>query len=633
MFRRKKRNKTILFEESLSDEFQGDVKLAEVSIENKPFFYIGIFAVIIAILVFVKIFSYYADSKYYSSRARANATESKIVPAPRGLIYDKEGDIIAENKAVFVAMLDVGEFLKNQDLQSSTLSTIYNIFGISSSSIWSMIKSSSDQSFASPIVLNENLTQSQLVNLQAIDLPTIIVSSDFQREYPLGAPFSSVLGYVSRVSENDIKNNPDLNSNDFIGKTGIEAFYDKTLRGIPGLNVNFVDAYGKTLGQSTKTNPIIGNPLTLTIDGGLQSYFYKSMQNELAILQRNVGFGIAIDPQTGAILSLVNLPGYDNNVFENSSSSAEIKSLLMSPDKPLFNRAVNGVYNPGSTIKPLDAVAALKEGIIDPSREIFSPGYLLVPNPYDSTKPSRYLDWQYQGNVNLATAIAQSSDVYFYLVGGGSPQVTNPLLNDPSDYGIKGLGIDKLNEWWQKFGLGKATGIDMPNESVGFLPTPDWKKQKFGNSWLLGDTYNVSIGQGDLLVSPLELIDYISAIANGGKIYRPFLNASSTIQVNEDLSYLYPQIKEVQKGMAETVTFPKGTAYTMHDLPFSVCAKTGSAQVKNNQEENALFVGYAPCDNPKIAILILIENSKQGSLNAVPIAKDVLNWYYNNRLK
>jgi penicillin-binding protein 2 len=173
----------------------------------------------------------------------------------------------------------------------------------------------------------------------------------------------------------------------------------------------------------------------------------------------------------------------------------------------------------------------------------------------------------------------------------------------------------------------------MPNESVGFLPTPDWKKQKFGNSWLLGDTYNVSIGQGDLLVSPLELIDYISAIANGGKIYRPFLNASSTIQVNEDLSYLYPQIKEVQKGMAETVTFPKGTAYTMHDLPFSVCAKTGSAQVKNNQEENALFVGYAPCDNPKIAILILIENSKQGSLNAVPIAKDVLNWYYNNRLK
>ena len=368
MFKRRRKNKTILFEESLSDEFQNDIKIAEVSIDNKPFFYIGIFAVIIAILVLIKIFSYSADFKYYNSRAEANATDSKIVPAPRGIIYDKEGDIIAENKAVFVAMLDAGEFLKNQDLQSSTISIIYNLFGISSSSIWSMINDSSAQNFASSIVLDENLTQNQLVNLQAINLPTIIIRSDFQREYPLGAPFASVLGYVGRVSESDIKNNPNLNNNDFIGKTGIEAFYDKSLRGIPGMSVNFVDAYGNKLGKTTKTDPIIGNPLTLTIDGGLQSYFYKSIQNKLALLLRNVGFGIAIDPQTGAILSLVNLPGYDNNVFENSSSSAQITSLLTSPDKPLFDRAINGSYNPGSTIKPLDGVAALKERVIDPSR-------------------------------------------------------------------------------------------------------------------------------------------------------------------------------------------------------------------------------------------------------------------------
>ena len=173
----------------------------------------------------------------------------------------------------------------------------------------------------------------------------------------------------------------------------------------------------------------------------------------------------------------------------------------------------------------------------------------------------------------------------------------------------------------------------MPGEGVGFLPTPDWKKKKMGTSWLLGDTYNVSIGQGDLLLTPIQLLNYIDAIANGGMIYQPFLNASSSPKIVKDLSSLLPEIKEAQKGMRATVTSPAGTAHTMNDLPFSVCAKTGSAQIKNNSQENAFFVGYAPCDNPQIAILVLIENSRDGSLNAVPVAKDVLNWYYENRIK
>jgi len=186
------------------------------------------------------------------------------------------------------------------------------------------------------------------------------------------------------------------------------------------------------------------------------------------------------------------------------------------------------------------------------------------------------------------------------------------------------LGVSRLFNWWQTFGLGKPTGIDMPSEASGFLPTPDWKQQKLGTSWLLGDTYNVAIGQGDLLLTPLQLLSYIDAIANGGKIYRPFLNASSTPYINEDISDLLPQIQQVQQGMRATVSSPLGTAYTMNDLPVQTCAKTGSAQIQNNAEENALFVGYAPCNDPQIAVLIL---------NAVPIAKDVFNWYYNNRMK
>jgi penicillin-binding protein 2 len=235
--------------------------------------------------------------------------------------------------------------------------------------------------------------------------------------------------------------------------------------------------------------------------------------------------------------------------------------------------------------------------------------------------------------VDLASALAQSSDVYFYIVGGGSPPESTPMLNDPSDYGISGLGIDRLHAWWQKFGLGKPTGIDMPNEAIGFLPTPAWKQQHSGTPWLLGDTYNVAIGQGDLLLTPIQLIDYISAIANGGDVYRPFLNASSAPAVAEDLTSLLPEIKQVQEGMREDVLSPRGTSYSLHDLPISVCSKTGSAQVKNNTQENALYVAYAPCDDPQVALLILIENSKQGSLNAVPIAGKVLDWYYANRIQ
>lgn len=255
------------------------------------------------------------------------------------------------------------------------------------------------------------------------------------------------------------------------------------------------------------------------------------------------------------------------------------------------------------------------------------------PNPYNASETTRYLDWRYQGNVNLASAIAQSSDVYFYLVGGGSPPEISPpeILNGGGT--VKGLGISRLIDWWEKFNLGKPTGVDLPGEGDGFLPSPDWKEAKTKKPWLLGDTYNVSIGQGDLLLTPIQLLSYTDAIANGGKIYEPVLNLDSRHpSTTADLSAFQPEIKEVQKGMVEGVTSPLGTAHSLADLGFSVGAKTGSAQVMNNAQENAWFVGYTPTDNPQIAILVLVENSKEGSLNAVPIAKDILNWYYWNRI-
>ncbi len=631
------------FEEVLGDDWSHDLDIAEVPIGNKPMLVLGAVILGIVAVIFARVVFLNFSQSYYTARAQGNMAQSAETPAPRGLIYDASGTILADNKAAFAAVLDAQTFLKDAADHPATLAALQNILNITPDQLLAMLQQASANDYATPIVLAENLDQKQVVNLQALEapgapgVPAIKIQGNFERTYPEGSIFASVIGYTGRVGAADIKANPALTNHDFIGKTGLEAYYDASLQGTPAVQVTYKNAAGSVLRQENRGTAQIGAPLTLTLDGAFQKYFYNRFAAGLRSLGRTTGVGIALDPQTGKVLSLINMPGFDNNIFTQSGQpgqSATITNLLTSPDKPLFDRAVNGFYNPGSTIKPLDGVAALHDGVIDSTREIFSPGYVMVPNQYNSSTPTKYMDWQPQGFVNLSSALAQSSDVYFYIVAGGSPaHNAGPQLNDPSDYGIQGIGISALHSWWQTFGLGKPTGIDLPNESAGFLPTPDWKKSKTGTPWLLGDTYNVAIGQGSLLLTPLQLINYIAAIGNGGTIYRPYLNASDTPQVNEDLTKYLPEIQQVQAGMRAAVATPRGTAYTMHDLPFDACAKTGSAQVVNNTQENALFVGYAPCDHPQIALLLLIENSKQGSLNAVPIAKDVMNWYYENRMK
>ncbi len=630
-----KRKPDIPFEDSLNDDWGHDLDMVEVPLGARPLIMLGVVIGIIALIILGRVaYLNWGGGAYYAARALDNADQATATPAPRGIIYDAEGNPLVENTAVFDAVLDAHLFISNPDLQSSTLAAAQNILDISSSTMWSLLDQSEAQDFSTPVVLAENINQSELVNLQALGASsTIKIQSDFERYYPNGPVFSSVVGYVGRVSQSDLASDPKLTADDFVGKMGIEEEYDTVLQGTPGVDIKFADANGNVLGEEQQSASTIGGSVHLTIDGGLQTELYNRIAQELATLNRQVGIGLAINPQTGAVLSLVNLPGFDNNAFTNSASNtAEIENYLTSPDKPLFNRIVSGQYQPGSTIKPLDGVAALKEGIIAPDQELYSPGYLMVPDPYNSSTPTKYLDWESHGYINLASALAQSSDVYFYIVGGGSPEYTTPPLNNSVDYGITGLGPSELYDWWATFGLGKKTGIDLPSEAMGFLPTPAWWSTVSTRPWSLGDTYNVSIGQGSLALTPIQLLSYIDAIANGGTIYKPFLNASATPVVSKNLTYLLPQIQQVQQGMLETVSDPRGTAYTMNGLPAQACAKTGSAQVQNNQEENALFVGYFPCTNPQVALLILIENSKAGSLNAVPIAKDVFDWYYNNRM-
>ncbi|MCL4405171.1 MAG: penicillin-binding transpeptidase domain-containing protein [Patescibacteria group bacterium] len=606
-------NKNIDLDETVADSaFQG-LNPKEQPLHSRVFWLLLLLALMFALATSIRLITMGTlNYTHYSLLAEENANEITPIVAPRGVITDRFGTSLAENQPVFSAYLNVADMIKNSQ-RDAVFNAAQNILGVDSSKLSSEVGGVNFEQ-GGQILLLRDLSREQLIALQSLNISSIKIENDYERLYPNDSQaFSTVIGYVGQTSS----------SNRLQGLAGLESYYNATLQGTDGETVTPRNAQGQIEGQPTTIAPQAGQNLQTTIDGPFQDYFYNRMLSGLQQLNRTNGIGLAINPQNGQVLAMISFPTYDPN---------NVAAALNNPNQPLFNRAVSGQYSPGSTIKPLDAVAVLKSGNISPTQQIMSVGYMYVPNPYNPSSPSKFMDWRPQGLVDLYSAIARSCDVYFYITVGGSPARTTPLLNDPSDYGVTGIGPGSLYEWWQKFGLGKPTGIDMPGETAGFLPNPTTYEQTTGRPWLLGDTYNVAIGQGDLQVTPLQLMDYISAIANNGVAYQPSLLLNATPTKILDLSSLSPQIKQVQQGMIETVAKSYGTAYLLHTLPFSVAAKTGSAQTNNNSRVNAIFVGYAPATNPQIEVVILIENGYESILNAVPIAKDVLSWYYENRI-
>ncbi len=541
---------------------------------------------------------------FYASRASANVNKEIALPAPRGVVVDRFGNQLVGNKSAISVFLNVAEVLKQPDKIDALVADIFEILGTSVEGLKSHILGA-DLDQGSFISVARDITNSQAIKIKDLNRPYLQVTDDYARDYLDGPIFSHIVGYVGAADR----------ANELAGRAGLEAQYNDWLKGTDGKLIVYRDASGNPIDTKVSEPPVSGKKLVATIDADLQRYFYNRLKDGLAFLGRQSGAGLALDPQSGEVLALVSLPSFDNN---------QVSKYLNLPNQPFFNRAISGAYTPGSTIKPLVALAALHENIVDPKYQILSTGSIEIPNPYDPEHPSRFLDWRAHGWVDLHSALARSSNVYFYELGGGFQ-------------GFKGLGIERLRDYWQRFLLGNKTGIDLPAENTGFLPAPEEKEQRTGQIWRIGDTYNVSIGQGDLLLTPLQLLNFIDSIANGGHLLRPrlVLNGSTTQSLNNllfDYSDWQYELKEVQEGMQDTVRKPYGTANLLSTLPMPVAGKTGSSQVSNNTKTNAFFVGYAPADDPQIAILVLIENAREGSLNAVPIAKDVFNWYYENRI-
>jgi len=430
--------------------------------------------------------------------------------------------------------------------------------------------------------------------------------------------FSHLVGYTGIPSQQEKDAGHDAVGVSMIGKTGLESRYDVSLRGTAGRRDQELDASGTIVSRGLIVQPQEGENLQTTINAPLQEAMWEVLDRIMHDRGFRGGGGLIFSVKDGSVASFVSVPSYDANAFARGLTKDEAAEIFSSKEAPLFNRVLSGTYAPGSIIKPFVAMAALEEGVIDEHKSIYSSGVLELPNPFNPSQPSRFLDWKAHGYVDLRRALAVSSDVYFYTVGGGFADV-------------KGLGIARIKSWLEKFGFGKPTNIDLDGEKVGFLPDPESKKTLHPENpiWRIGDTYHASIGQGDVLVTPLEAARALSAIATGGTLTELHIarDAAKPPEQFERLSFDPKHLKAVRDGMRSAVA-DGGTAAAVSWVETPIAGKTGTAEVGGRKDRvHSWFIGYAPADDPQIGVVLFLESGPRANLVGAPFAtSEVFRW-------
>ncbi len=555
----------------------------------------------------------------YQGMSERNSLRMLTIPAPRGIIYDRTGQALVQNiptldLAVVPSDLprEEGDRVREREL----LRSIIDIDQEVASSVFG-----AKGNTASPVLLKSRLTQEEMLIFlsRQADFPGVVLMRSAEREYRDGTIFSHLIGYEGKIRQQELDDYPEYGLSDMIGKEGIEKSYESFLRGKNGADRVEVDALGKIKKELGSVQPVPGNDIILHIDAELQKKIFDSLSMLLETKNLKRAAAVAMNPETGGVLALVSLPSYDNNLFSGGIDQKHYEELLMDDARPLFNRAVSGEYPPGSTIKPVVAAAALAEGVVNEHTEIESRGGISIGKFF-------FGDWKAHGFTDIRRAIAVSSDVYFYSVGGG--------------YGsVPGLGMRRMKAYEEFFGYGKKTGIDIPGEADGFLPDPDWKQRRFGERWYIGDDYHAAIGQGFVTATPLQILNSIATIGNGGILREPRLvshirDASGKLSPVESpvvrRDFVDANIlRIVREGMRETVT--EGTAQPLRDLPVAVAGKTGTAQFGTGKDTHGWFVSFAPYEKPEIALIVLVEGQGEEGYNAVPVTKEVYQWYFGDR--
>lgn len=562
--------------------------------------------------------------------AKSNSVKQLIIHPLRGNILDSRGVWLTRNMATFDVAFTTSYIPKKKTDREELLNRLATVIGLSSEEKNNLqAKLSSKDIYASQtITIRSNISRDEALilseKLKEIVGVEVAISSVRQYNNPTNG-LSHILGYIGKVNQADIATNKYL-SEDFVGRSGLEQSYDNELRGIDGINQAIVDSKGKVLRVMTDhaQTAVNGNNLVLKTDLKLQNIMAQELAKGLVNSGLNTGAAIAIDPRDGGIIGSVSLPAYDNNLFSGGINSADYSKLINDVNKPMFNRIIQGLYPSGSTIKPFVATTGLKDGVITENMVIDTPPEITIGQ-------WSFPNWQktFIHNVDVKTAIATSNDIYFYAVGGGYDK-------------ISGLGVSRLASGLEMFGFGSKTGVDIPSEVAGLVPGEKWKKSVKKETWYIGDTYHLAIGQGDLLVTPLQLVNAVATIANGGTMYQPHFVDRITDDKGNLVKKIEPKvikqnfvdsriIKIVQEGMRQTVT--AGSGRQLNTMSVEVAGKTGTAQIgASNEYLHAWFECYAPYNNPTIALVVLGEKGSQqneGYVTSLPIAKAILEQYFS----
>jgi penicillin-binding protein 2 len=565
--------------------------------------------------------------QHYSTLAENNRISIVPIVPNRGLILDRNGAVLAHNYSAYTLEITPSK-VENLEALINQLANLVEITPKDHKRFRKLLEESKNVE-SLPIRTRLNDVEVARFAVNHYRFPGVEIKARLFRHYPLGKMTSHVIGYISRINDDDLEwleekgELSNYRGSDYIGKTGIEQSYETQLHGKTGFEQVEIDANGRAVRTLSRIPPVSGSNLLLALDARLQGFAEKAFGNYRGAL-------VAIEPSSGGVLAFVSKPGFDPNLFVDGIDPQNWDALNNSPDKPLTDRALRGQYPPGSTFKPFLALAGLELNKRSPQYSINDPGYFTLPG-----SSHRYRDWKAGGHgvVDLHKSLVVSCDSYYY-----------SLAYD--------LGIDNIHSFVSQFGLGQKTGIDIEGEALGLLPSQEWKLKRFKEKWFAGDTVSVGVGQGYNLVTPLQLANATAILANNGIAFRPhllrYVQDSKTNQLQilpsevlYSLNFKPANLALVKNALID-VTGPGGTAARAGaNSPYPIAGKTGTAQVialKQNekyvenrvderQRDHALFIAYAPADNPQIALAVLVENGGHGAATAAPLARQVLDFY------
>ncbi|ODU05789.1 MAG: penicillin-binding protein 2 [Thiobacillus sp. SCN 63-1177] len=592
----------------------------------------GIFVVLLAAALLGRAFYLQiTQHDYYIQRAENNRISLVPVAPNRGLILDRKGRILAENYSAYTLELARAQ---PHDLEA-TLTEVGKLIEITPGELRRFRRLLAESHEFETVPLKSKLSDEEVAILAAnrYRLPGAEVKARLFRNYQAGPGMAHVVGFIGRINDRDLKSlresgrEQNYRGTVHIGKTGLEQSYETLLHGRTGFDQMETDASGRAVRALSRIPPVPGKDLRLYLDEGLQAVAEHAFGDYMGGL-------VALDPNTGGVLALVSKPGFDPNLFIDGIDPETWKVLNESAERPMVNRVLRGIYPPGSTIKPFMGLAGLELGVRKPEDTIVDPGYFSLPN-----SSHQFRDWKRGGHgiVDLRRAITQSCDTYFY-----------KLAVD--------MGIDRMHDYLQKFSFGEKTGIDLDGESAGLLPSRDWKQRRWKKIWYPGETVIAGIGQGYHLTTPLQLATATAMLANGGKRIEPRLVQAvrdplthvwqpQPVVVHEQLAIKPEDLAVVRQGMMDAMR-PGGTAAAAAaGATYTIAGKTGTAQVvgikqgarydagslSRKNRDHALFIAYAPAENPTIVVAVMVENGGHGGSTAAPIARAVFDYYLTGK--